>query len=226
MNGWEGCSKDGQRSPRRRAACGGAERGAADQQRPLGLSRRTIESTGGARSSGPCRRWCGDTGCGLVLLATDEREVKELRQSRQKSITCRTRTATSPSAQKSSAKTFGRIVRAGELSERSDLVSAILNMCAGWAPQPGGDINARATSWHQCASCPCGRASMRTSEASIWKHTLKTTSALCRVPQCGAGCPAARLHTLPSRAHPARALRIARRCWRSPRGVEGAVGPG
>ena len=135
VNGWEGCSKDGQRSPRRRAACGGAERGAADQQRPLGLPRRTIESTGGARSSGPCRRWCGDTGCGLVLLATDEREVKELRQSTQKSITYQTRTATSPSAQKSSAKTFGRIVRAGELSERSDLVSAILNMCAGWAPQ-------------------------------------------------------------------------------------------
>ena len=49
---------------------------------PLGHTRRTIESTGGARSSAPCRSWCGDTGCGVDLLAADELNLEEVRRSR------------------------------------------------------------------------------------------------------------------------------------------------
>ena len=75
------------------AAAGGVRRRGARRGGPAETPRTQASHhrvDRGARSSGPCRRWCGDTGCGVDLLATDEREFKELRLSRQKSITCRT----------------------------------------------------------------------------------------------------------------------------------------
>ena len=84
----------------------------------------------------------GGTGCGVDLLAADELDLKELRQSRQKSITCWTRTETPPPAPKSSAKGWERIVREREFSPNFLLVSAFLTMGADMATRNPRTITA------------------------------------------------------------------------------------
>ena len=180
----------GRRGGGRRAAARRAARRTAETPRTQASHHRVDR---GARSSGPCRRWCGDTGCGVDLLATDEREFKELRQSRQKSITYRTRTATPPPAQKSSAKGWERIVRDQELSERSDFGRGLLCMCAGSAPRFSANLTAHIGGQGPCSArvAVCDRGGLMGCRCTTRGWARLVAAGAARIPAGARATPAA-----------------------------------
>ena len=160
---------------------------------PLGHTRRTIESTGGARSSAPCRSWCGDTGCGVDLLAADELNLKEVRRSRQKSSACWTQSATPPPAPKAPAKVGRRIVREQEFVHNYCVRRGFLCMSAGSATQFSAHLTCRfgaqGSCSVRCAVCDRGGLTRCRCTERGWARLVAARGA--RIPAGARATPAA-----------------------------------